>query len=326
MRRVVALVLAAGALLAPCTASAQRAKAFAVPDWAFPFFSTDYSSLKPPYDSVTPLRVPGSDRSFTSAQVHDQLNPPDWAPGAHPAAPAVVLHAPARVNFACGYCHLPSGLGRSENAMLAGLRVDYIKRQLADFKTNARHSPVDNSFTRRMHEMSLVVTDSEVDAAARYFAALKPMRRATVQERERIPAVWAVGGLYAVRPGADSEPLAGRLIEVTDDLERHELRDANDSFTTYVPVGSVKQGKRIATTDDLMSPTRCVTCHGLGVRGTSLAPGIAGRSPTYLLRQLLAFRAGTRATSTSGPMQKVASRLSLDEMVAVVAYVGTLVP
>jgi cytochrome c553 len=69
-----------------------------------------------------------------------------------------------------------------------------------------------------------------------------------------------------------------------------------------------------------------VTCHGPDLRGTALAPPIAGRSPSYLLRQLIAFRIGTRATVAGAPMAAVAAWLGLDEMIAVVAYAGSRPP
>jgi hypothetical protein len=40
--------------------------------------------------------------------------------------------------FACGFCHLPNGLGRPENSSLAGLPASYIVQQVADFKSGAR--------------------------------------------------------------------------------------------------------------------------------------------------------------------------------------------
>ena len=53
------------------------------------------------------------------------------------------------------------------------------------------------------------------------------------------------------------------------------------------------------------NPKPCVSCHGEILRGAKLVPPIAGRSPTYLMRQLLAFKAdaifqGGRADARSG--------------------------
>jgi cytochrome c553 len=57
-----------------------------------------------------------------------------------------------------------------------------------------------------------------------------------------------------------------------------------------------------------------------------LIPPIAGRSPTYLLRQLLAFRTGARATTAGIPMQPVLTHLELSDMIAIAAYVGSREP
>jgi cytochrome c553 len=55
-------------------------------------------------------------------------------------------------------------------------------------------------------------------------------------------------------------------------------------------------------------------------------PPLAGRSPSYLLRQLIAFRTGARATPASAPMQAVAASLNLDDMIAAAAYAGSRAP
>jgi cytochrome c553 len=55
-------------------------------------------------------------------------------------------------------------------------------------------------------------------------------------------------------------------------------------------------------------------------------PPIAGRSPSYLLRQLFAFRTGTRASAAGAPMRDLAAKLDLDDMIAAAAYAATLAP
>ncbi len=70
----------------------------------------------------------------------------------------------------------------------------------------------------------------------------------------------------------------------------------------------------------------CGGCHGPELRGLGLIPPLAGRSPTYLVRQLLAFRTGARATPAGVPMQAVVGKLRLADMIAIAAYVGTLEP
>jgi cytochrome c553 len=56
------------------------------------------------------------------------------------------------------------------------------------------------------------------------------------------------------------------------------------------------------------------------------APPIAGRSPSSLFRQLLAFKTGSRATIESAPMNAVAKSLTLDDLIAAAAYASTRNP
>ena len=53
---------------------------------------------------------------------------------------------------------------------------------------------------------------------------------------------------------------------------------------------------------------------------------IAGRSPSYILRQLLAFKTGARAGTTGQPMTAVVTNLQLNNMIDVAAYAGSLQP
>jgi hypothetical protein len=49
-----------------------------------------------------------------------------------------------------------------------------------------------------------------------------------------------------VLPGSETEPIAGRIIEVPEELERFEMRDARSHFIAYVPPSSVEQGRQLA--------------------------------------------------------------------------------
>ncbi len=320
-----------GVLLIAPTIGAQTAAVsvapLPVPAWAFPTTSKDAVVLPAPYDSVTPVHLKGSRRTFTVAQTRNQNTPPDWYPALHGRMPESVSHGRVGAISACGYCHLPDGQGRSENATLAGLPAEYILRQLDDMRTGARKNALANwGPFNNMHRVADSVTAAEARAAAEYFSRTPARRHFFVVERADIPAAYQVAFVYAVKPGTGTEPIDGRLIEVADDLERHELRDPKASYTAYVPRGSIAAGKRIAMAKEKTPLRACASCHGPSLLGVAQVPPIAGRSPSYLLRQLLAFRNGARATATSAPMQIVASSLSLDEMIAVSAYAGSLKP
>ena len=105
--------------------------------WAYPVPDTN---PPPAGDAKEIKRLPGSTKSYTQAQIDDQLNPPDWFPQEHAALPDIVEHG-FQVQ-ACGSCHLMSGQGHPESATLAGLPVAYMMRQMEDFKSGARKDPM----------------------------------------------------------------------------------------------------------------------------------------------------------------------------------------
>jgi len=294
-----------------------------VPLWAFPGSPTD-STLA---DSTRLHRVPNSGARFTLPQVVDRFAPPDWHPSGHPPMPDVVAHGRSPNLFACAYCHLPNGMGRPENATLAGLPEDYIVAQLAAFRSSARRNPSPGWIPgNSMHAVATNATEAEVAAAARYFSGLRFTPRARVIEAARVPRTRQAGFVYARIAGTGTEPIGSRIVEGPPNFERHELRDDGMTYVAYVPPGSIKRGRSIARTGANGLVIACVTCHGATLAGIALVPPLAGRYPTYLVRQLLAFKTGARSTPASQPMQAVVARLSVEDMIAVAAYAATLAP
>src|SRR6185312_15776131 len=110
-----------------------------LPAWAF---TDNPPGPRPaaPADDGTVKHVANSAIGLTQTQVRDAFNVPDWHPDNHPAAPDVVMHGNKPAVISCGYCHLPNGQGRPENAGLAGLPAAYIAQQIADFRSGARVS------------------------------------------------------------------------------------------------------------------------------------------------------------------------------------------
>lgn len=80
----------------------------------------------------------------------------------------------------------------------------------------------------------------------------------------------------------------------------------------------------------------CVGCHGLNGVGNRdwaktmsqppviLAPAIGGQHANYLLKQLKAYRDGSRTNDPARVMSDIAARLDEGEMMAVAEYVSTL--
>jgi cytochrome c553 len=316
--------MAAIAILNTPVIAQPAAAPFVAPAWAFP---TAPAPNPPPFpDSVTPHRVPNSAQRLTMAQVADRFNAPDWFPAQHPQMPARVQYGIRPEGRACGYCHLPDGQGRPENATLAGLPVGYLLRQVRAFRDGTRLSANPAGPTNSMHTAARGTPDDSLLAeAARYFSRLSLRRRNVIREVERVPSTRIAIMLYAY-DGTGSEPIAGRLIEVPASIERHELHDPWVPYTTYVPVGSTARGRRLATRGPAGTATACATCHGPQLLGVGEIPPIAGRSPSSLLRQLINFRTRARRDSTATPMYVVVDALTIDDMVALAAYVGGLAP
>jgi cytochrome c553 len=291
--------------------------------WLFPLNSPASAGGDEPSVDSSPRRLSNSRLQFTDAQLHDLFFVPDWHLQTHTAMPDIVLHGRQPDTFACGYCHLPGGQGRPENAALAGLPTAYIVRQVADIKSGARRSawhegtylPVD-----LMRKVASHVTDGDVLAAAEYFSAQTLRPRVTVIERASIPRMTVAGWIYATDPRGGRERLGQRVIEWAPDSDRHERRDDEMRYIAFVPPGSVTRGRKIATMGlgDLVAS--CTSCHGEHLQGIGLIPPLAGRSPTYLLRQLVAFRNQDRTGISATPMQLETAKMTVSDMIAVAAF------
>ena len=125
---------------------------------------------------------------------------------------------------------------------------------------------------------------------------------------------------------AATEPIGHRIIEVPENLERTELRDDTSGFIAYVPVGSLKTGKWFVTSGGDSKTVACAKCHGPGLRGSGNVPAIAGRSPSYIVRQLYDIQSGARSGVASRQMRRQVQKLNLDDMIAIAAFVSSLKP
>ena len=161
-----------------------------------------------------------------------------------------------------------------------------------------------------MIEIARAVTDREIREAARYFASLKPASFVRVVEASDVPQTLVAGWALKAQPGGGREPIGNRIIEVPADFGRFENRDSRAPYIAYVPVGSIRLGGELAATGAHGRSLACANCHGPRLRGTPNAPRLAGRSPSYLARQLFDLRSGTRMGAPSALMQPVAARLT----------------
>jgi cytochrome c553 len=158
-----------------------------------------------------------------------------------------------------------------------------------------------------------------------YFSLLKPAGFVRVVEADRVPRSYVAGAMLAAVPGGGSEPLGDRIIEMPRDLAQAENRDSRTPYIAYVPVGSVGRGAALANHPTTPGAFACSLCHGPGLKGLADFPRLAGRSPSYLMRQLYDFKAGTR-TSDSGLMKAVVAVLTPSDLVDLSAYLASLPP
>jgi cytochrome c553 len=293
--------------------------------WAYPI--NPPAPPAPPSTDPTLKHVPNSTKAFTQAQVTDGFNPPDWHPDGHPAMPEIVGHGRRPDIRACGYCHLPNGQGRPENSSIAGLSAAYIVAQVADMRNGVRKSSEPSMGPpAAMLNLAKASNDDEVKIAAEYFSKLKYKPWIKVVEAKMVPKTKAVTGMLVVIEGGGMEPIGERIIETAQSLEPTEVRDDGSPFVAYVPVGSLKKGEALVTTGGSGKTLRCSICHGQDLKGLGNVPFLAGRSPSYLVRQLYDIKNGSREGPWSPLMKEAVSKLTLEDMVNIAAYVSSRMP
>lgn len=268
--------------------------------------------------------IPGGKSKYSDVQLYDRTQAVDWDPASHPTMPDSVKGRPAQ--YACGFCHLPQGAGRSENAALAGLPAKYIIEQVHDFKSGARQIP-DRKFGAgvNMEITAKQASEEDIASAAKYFASLKYSKHLNLIESNDVPRFAINAFVYTIDKNGPREPLGDRIIEGPDNFELFEMRDPNMTFTAYVPTGSVARGAALAKGDGGARPA-CETCHGPGLKGTEIGPPIAGRLPTGLFRQLFAFKTGKRNGQNAQLMKPMVEPLSNKQLIDLASYVSSLQP
>ena len=318
MKYLFCALLASLSLVTPIGASPQQQAPVMGPDWAYPV----RDKVQPPAeDPTTVVKVAGSAKTYTRAQVDDLISPPDWFPDEHPAMPSIVAKGQGDVR-ACDSCHLPNGMGHPESATLAGFTAAYILRQMADMKSGDRKTG------GIMDVIAKAISDEDARQAAAYFASLKPFPYVKVVETATVPKSYvALGGMRLPLPAGGQEPLEQRIIVLPEDPERILARDIHGSVTiAYVPPGSIAKGKELVTTGGAGKTIPCVICHGESLKGLGDVPRIAGLQPIYIFRQMYSIQHWNRVGASVALMEPPVMNLSEDDMLAISAYVGSLAP
>jgi cytochrome c553 len=271
--------------------------------------------------------VLGSTVGYSQQSIKNLFAVPDWFPDSHAAMPAVVAYGRRPAVRACAYCHLPNGLGRPENASLAGLPKDYMIEQMEEFKSGLRKSSEPQMVPASlMVEIAKAATPEEMRIGAAYFAAMKPTRWIRVVEAAEVPKTHVAGFMLAPVEGGGVEPIGERVVEMPENLEQTELRNAKSGFVAYVPPGSLKRGEALVKTGGEGKTMACAICHGPDLHGVGNVPSIAGRSPSQMTRQIMDFQSGARNGANAVMMKAPVAKLTEGDIVAITGYLSSLNP
>lgn len=310
------------------------------PPWAYGFKEppppntpqASASRIAVPPTDPTRYGLPGSELAFTRAEITNVFGPADYFPREHPTPPPIVAQGRPPTIWACARCHYANGKGRPENAGLAGLPVDYFIRQMEAFRAGERaSSDPRKTNTPAMVEYAKTMTDEEIREAAEYYGVLKWTPWIRVVETDTVPVTTTASMMYLQVPGGGEEPIGERIIEVPEDPEWVEIqRSPHVGFIAYAPVGSVRRGEELVTHGGGKT-LACAACHGSDLGGMTLpeiggVPGLAGRSPSYLFRQLFDMKNGKRHGQGVDPMKPVVANLESADMLAISAYLASLKP
>jgi cytochrome c553 len=333
----------ASAFALACASSAPALDAGAPPPWAYGF-TTPVPPGTPPappnpaqvLDNVTPYTVEGSSRSFARAQISNRYGPADWFPEDHPAMPEIVAVGRQSAQppiYACSLCHYPNGKGRPENANITGLTYEYFVQQMMDFRNGARKtSDPRKSNTGVMAGFAREMTDEEIKAAANYFTSISAAPWIKVVESATVPKTKPQNGMFLMLDGGEAgvEPIGERIIETPVSARETEfLRNPRSSFIAFVPPGSLERGKALVmngVTAAGAKVTACTACHGGDLRGLGPVPPLAGRSPSYIARQLYDMQHGNRNGLWTPLMAPVLAGLGPDDLLTASAYLASLQP
>jgi cytochrome c553 len=211
-------------------------------------------------------------------------------------------------------------MGHPESSDLAGLPVEYMVRQMGDFKSGARKDYA------RMNGIAGSTTEAEWRQAAEWFSKLTPIPWYKVEEADTVPKTYVVapGRMRLPDPNGGTEPIGNRIIVVPQDVDRVMSRDPKIGFIAYVPPGSIAKGENLATTGGNGKTIACSICHGAGLKGVGDIPRLAGAHPTYLARQLYLFKMGLSNGMSAALMKPVVANLTDEDIVNMAAYIASL--
>ena len=287
----------------------------------------------PAEEQLRPRTVEGSTMQFSLVDIRDGHNVVTWFPQDHPLMTPIMKNGPEALRDVrgrgCAMCHLPNGKGRPENAPPAGQPLNYTLQQLRDFREGRRYTADPRKVnTPTMITLARAMTEEEMLDSAKYFAAIPWTPWIRVVETDTIPEMHLEPGnmWVPVHGSTKTEPLGNRIVETPEDEHQaNVLRNIRSGWVAYVPPGSLRRG-RMLVTDGLRKTVACATCHGTDLMGSGDFPGIAGRSPSYMMRQLWDMKVGTRNGLFADIMNPVIEKLTVEDMRDIVAYLASVKP
>ena len=135
-------------------------------------------------------------------------------------------------------------------------------------------------------------------------------------------AVYLAASLQAFRvgnrPSGIMQPIVARLtLDELQNVAKHYSSQPRDSFSTNKFDGQeahsddLAEGRRLIRDGDQKSKIpSCIDCHGPTDYSEPSYPLLAGQSKVYIEQQLQLFGNRTRSGAESGPMHKIADKLS----------------
>ena len=245
---------------------------------------------------------------------------PAITPRCRTSSPTVSV--PTRAPAACAITRTAKAARKTPAS--PGCRSPYFIQQMNDFRDGLRKSAEPRKKnTNVMITIAKAMTPEEIKVSAEYFGAMKWTPWVRVVEASTVPKMVSRGGIWIPVEGGGSEPIGTRVVETPENPERTEiLRDPRSGFIAYVPVGSIKKGETLAKSRAL----DCGVCHGADLQGLGPVPGIAGRSPSYLARQMFDMQVGARRGEWAELMKPIVAKLTEEDLVNIVAYVASRMP